>query len=84
MVSSISNKLLPNEYEDIISTGKSTVSMKSEIMKMSNIVSFTEKSNNDAYCFTSDGSFYLFSINYESKGVSKVYECNMKDLKMIM
>jgi len=47
MVTSISNKLLPNEYEDIVSTGKSTVSMKSEIMKMSNIVSFTDKSNND-------------------------------------
>ena len=51
MVSSISNKLLPNEYEDIVSTGKSTVSMKSEIMKMSNIVSFTEKSTNDVKLF---------------------------------
>jgi len=47
MVSSISNKLLPKDYEDIVSTSKSTVSMKSEIMKMSNIVSFTEKSSND-------------------------------------
>jgi hypothetical protein len=47
MVSSISNKLLPQDYEDIVSTSKSTVSMKSEIMKMSNIVSFTEKSSND-------------------------------------
>ena len=47
MVTSISNKLLPNEYEDIVSTGKSTVSMRSEIMKMSNIISFTEKNNKD-------------------------------------
>jgi len=47
MVSSISNKLLPQDYEDIVSTSKSSVSMKSEIMKMSNIVSFTEKSSND-------------------------------------
>ena len=47
MVSSISNKLLPKDYEDVTSSSKSTVSMKSEIMKMSNIVSFTEKSNND-------------------------------------
>jgi hypothetical protein len=48
MFKSISNKLFPaNQYEDMLSSGKSTVSMRSEIMKMSNIVSFSEKSNND-------------------------------------
>jgi hypothetical protein len=47
MLSSISNKLLPNEYEELVSSEKSNVSMRSEIMKMSNIVSFTEKSLND-------------------------------------
>ena len=47
MVTSITNKFLPKDYEDGVSTSKSSVSMKSEIMKMSNIVSFTEKSTND-------------------------------------
>jgi hypothetical protein len=52
MVKSVSNKLFPaNQYEDMLSSGKSTVSMRSEIMKMSNIVSFTEKSNNDVNIF---------------------------------
>jgi hypothetical protein len=79
----IASKLLPNEYEGITSA-RSTLSFNSDIMKMSNLVSFNPKNNNEAYCFTSDGSFYLFTINYETKVISKIYECNMKDLRLII
>jgi len=53
-------------------------------MKSSNLASFNPKSNNEAYCFTSDGTFNLFNVNYENKTVQKVYECNMKDLSLIV
>ena len=53
-------------------------------MKSSNLVSFNPKSNNEAYCFTSDGTFNLFNVNYENNTISKSYECNMKDLSLIV
>lgn len=57
IVKSVSNKLFPaNQYEDMLSSGKSTVSMRSEIMKMSNIVCFTEKNN--------EGVNKFFFINF--------------------
>ena len=54
-----------------------------DILKMSNLVSFNPKNPNEAFCFTSDGTFYLFWINYEKKQISKYYERNMKDLKIV-
>ena len=53
-----------------------------DILKMSNLVSFNPKNPNEAFCFTSDGTFYLFWINYEKKTITKYFERNMKDLKL--
>jgi len=34
------------------------------------------------FCFTSYGVYYLFSINYQQKVINKIYETNMKELKV--
>ena len=48
---------------------------------MSNLVGFCVDKTREAYCFTSDGTYYLFHINYTKKTIEKVYERNMKELK---
>ena len=78
----IASKLMPQDYEDSIGTTGASIVFNSDIMKISNVVSFFPENQNEAYCFTSDGTYYSFWIDYEKKQISKIYESNMKDLKM--
>jgi len=84
LFSSFAMKILPKDYEDYVTTNRSILSTTQDVLKSSNLVSFNPKSNNEAYCFTSDGTFNLFNINFETKMIQKVYECNMKDLGLIV
>lgn len=83
MFVTVAAKVMPRDYEDTFGTQGASLVFNSDIMKISNLVSFNPKNSNEAFCFTSDGSFYLFSINYDNKQISKLYECNMKDLKLV-
>ena len=76
-------KLMPKDYEDTFGTQGASLVFNGDMIKISNLVSFNPKNPNEAFCFTSDGSFYLFWINYEKKQISKIFERNMKDLKLI-
>ncbi len=79
----VAAKLMPQDYEDTFGTQGASLVYNGDILKMSNLVSFNPKNPNEAFCFTSDGTFYLFWINYEKKQISKYYERNMKDLKIV-
>ena len=78
----VASKLMPKDYEDTFGTQGASLVYNGDILKMSNLVSFNPKNPNEAFCFTSDGTFYLFWINYEKKTITKYFERNMKDLKL--
>ena len=75
------SSLMPKDYEDSFGTQSASITYKSENLKMSNLVGFSNDKIKEAFCFTSDGTFSLFNINYTNKNIDKTYEKNMKDLK---
>ena len=72
---------MPKEYEDSFGTQGASISYTLENLKMSNLVGFCIDKTKEAFCFTSDGTYYLFNINYTKKIIEKIYERNMKELK---
>lgn len=72
-----------SHYDEYYTSSKNSVSIRCDFISCSNIIAFNPTNNNEAFCFNSDGSFYLFSVNYDSKTITKIYECNMSDLKLI-
>lgn len=75
------SSLLPKEYEDSFGTQGASISFTHENLKMSNLVGFCFDKTKEAFCFTSDGTYYLFNINYTKKTIEKIYGRNMKELK---
>ena len=75
------SSLMPKEYEDSFGTQGASISYTLENLKMSNLVGFCIDKTKEAFCFTSDGTYYLFNINYTKKIIEKIYERNMKELK---
>ena len=73
--------LMPRDYEDSFGTQGASITYTNENLKMSNIVGFSNDKIKEAFCFTSDGTFSVVSINYSTKTIEKVYDRNMKDLK---
>ena len=68
----IAGKLMPKDYEDTFGTQGASLMYSHESMRISNISSFNPKNANEAFTFTSDGSYYLFSINYENKAINQL------------
>jgi autophagy-related protein 18 len=81
---SILHKVIPKDYEDYIGVTRSSLSFNNAILKVNNIICFNPNNIQEVFCFTSEGSFYLFSINYENKTISKINECNIKNLRLII
>ena len=77
----VAAKVMPQDYEDSFGTQGASIVFHSDLMKISNVVSFNPKNPKEAFCFTSDGLYYLFSVNYQQKQINKIYERNMKELK---
>lgn len=61
MCTTISSKLLANDYEDLVSN-RSSLSFNAEFMKMSNLVSFNPKNNNEVIFFEKIYINYLLFI----------------------
>ena len=80
MVSAVS-LILPKEYEDSFGTQRAAISYNDSNLKMSNLVGFCIDKTKEAFCFSSDGTYSLFNINYQKKTIDKIYEKNMKDIK---
>ena len=78
---SVISSILPKDYEDSFGTQGAAISFTSDFLKMSNLVGFCVDKTREAYCFTSDGTYYLFHINYTKKTIEKIYERNMKEFK---
>lgn len=79
---SIAGLVMPKDYEDTFGTQGASIMSTHDYMKISNIVSFNPKNPNEAFAFTSDGSYYLFSIDYEKNLITKIYGRNLKELKI--
>ena len=79
----VAAKIMPKDYEDSFGTQGASIVFHGDLMKISNVVSFNPKNPKEAFCFTSDGLYYLFSINYQQKEINKIYERNMKDLRIV-
>jgi hypothetical protein len=47
MCSSLTSKLLPKEYEDSMKNTRSAISIRTDMMKMSNLASFNPKNNSE-------------------------------------
>ena len=77
----VASALLPREYEDSFGTQRASITYTKENLKMSNLVGFCTDKIKEAFCFTSDGTFSLFTINYQKKTIEKTYENNMKEIK---
>ena len=77
----VASALMPRDYEDSFGTQGALITYTNESLKMSNLVGFSNDKVKEAFCFTSDGTFSLISINYSNKNIEKIYERNMKDLK---
>ena len=75
------SSLIPIEYEDSYWTKGASISFTHKNLKMSNLVGYCVDTTKEAFCFTSDGTYYLFSINNTKKTIEKIYERNMKDLQ---
>ena len=75
--------LMPKDYEDSFGTQGASITYTADNLKMSNLVGFSGDKIKEAFCFTSDGTYSLLSINYSTKSIEKIYERNMKDLKSI-
>lgn len=80
-MTNIISSILPREYEDSLGTQGASISLTHESLKMSNLVGFCVDKTKEAFIFTSDGTYYLFNINYSKKNIDKIYEKNMKELK---
>ena len=78
---SLMSSLMPREYEDSLGTQGASISFTDENLQMSNLVGFCVDKIKEAFIFTSDGTYYLFNINYTKKNIDKIYEKNMKELK---
>lgn len=75
------SSIIPQDYEDSFGTQGAAINFTSDYLKMSNLVGFCIDKTREVYCFTSDGTYYLFHINYSKKTIEKIYERKMKDLK---
>lgn len=80
----LSTKIIPKEYEDVISVTRSQVSYNSNVLKVSNIVSLNPNNINEAFMFNSNGVYCLLAINYEDRLVSKISESQISQLKLII
>ena len=75
------SSLIPKEYEDSFWTEGASISYNLDKLKMTNLVGFCFDKTKEAFCFTSDGTYCLFNIDYSKKTIEKIYERNMKELK---
>ena len=73
--------LMPKDYEDSFGTQGASITYTNESFKMSNLVGFSNDKIKEAFCFTSDGTFPVLTINYPNKTIEKSFERNMKDMK---
>jgi WD40 repeat protein len=73
--------LMPKDYEDSFGTQGASITYTNESFKMSNLVGFSNDKIKEAFCFTSDGTFSVLTINYPNKTIEKSFERNMKDMK---
>ena len=73
--------LMPRDYEDSFGTQGASITYTNESFKMSNLVGFSNDKVKEAFCFTSDGTFSVLTINYPNKTIEKSFERNMKDIK---
>ena len=78
---SLFSSLIPILYEDSFWTKGASISFTHQNLKMSNIVGYCVDKTKEAFCFTSDGTYYLFNISYSKKTIEKIYEKNMKNLQ---
>lgn len=67
-----------HKYDDYYAS--TNINTKCEFLQHSNICAFNPKNNQELYCFTSEGDFYTFDVNYETKVIKKSYECNMDNI----
>ena len=74
--------VMPQDYEDSFGNQGASISFHEDLMKINNVVSFNYKNCKEAFCLTSDGYYYFFSVDYEQKQINKIYERNMKELKL--
>ena len=77
------SSLIPIEYEDSYWTKGASISFTHQSLKMSNLVGYCVDKIKEVFCFTSDGTYYLFNINYSKKTIEKIYERNMKVLQRL-
>ena len=75
------SSLIPIQYEDSFWTKGASISFTHQKLKMSNLVGYCVDKTKEAFCFTSDGTYYLFNISNSKKTIEKIYERNMKDLQ---
>jgi autophagy-related protein 18 len=71
-------ELNKSENENDFEIREASISYNDENLKKRNLVGFNNDKDNEAFCFTSDGSFSLFNINYQEKSIKKVFEKNIE------
>ncbi|MCQ2819711.1 MAG: hypothetical protein MJ252_20795, partial [archaeon] len=70
----IAGKVMPEDYEDTFGTKGASLQYTLDSMKISNLAAFNPRNPNEAFAFTSDGTYYLFTINYDTKDINKIYD----------
>ena len=80
-LATVVSSLIPKEYEDSFWTQGASITFNLDKLKMSNLVGFCIDKTKEAFCFSADGTYFLFNINYSKKTIEKIYERNMKELK---
>jgi len=75
---SLVSSIIPKEYEDSFGTQGANIMYKNDKLKLSNIIGFNNNNNNEAFCFTSDGTFSLYNIDYNKKVIEPINETKIE------
>ena len=78
-IATLLSGIVPKEYEDSFGVQGAIITYKNENLKLTNLVGFNKDKIKEAFCFTSDGTFSLFNINYDKKTIEPSFQRKIKN-----
>ena len=70
-LTTVASLIIPKEYEDSFGTQGPSMTFTSEKLKISNLAGFCNDKTKEAFCFSSDGIYSLFTVNCQKKALKK-------------